>query len=316
MQWTQLEGALRSFLAMSLDQPLLVFSPFITTSYAKELLEHQEEVHIITSWRKDHLIAGVSDLELYNLVKQRPKWRLYINDRLHAKVYCRNFSTMLMSSANLTKRGMQDTEKSNHEVMMKTLCDANSKHHMLSILQNSLPMNDHHFQTYEAWFASVEQTVHPTDTGSVVEPGYTNELFLVSQLPASTSPLRLWSVLREGAKPDESWNEFGAAEHDMNNLGMHVRHFPTYEEFKQSLTDKMSLRGFFSAFMEQIDTEGFRFGYGKEWVQTNCIDDPVPYRKELTRTVQNLFAWVLALYPDEFEIIQPRHSQIIRRRTR
>ena len=188
MQWLRLEGALKSFLAKSLDQPLFVFSPFITTSYAKDLLEHQEEVHIITSWRKDHLIAGVSDLELYNLVKQRPKWRLYINDRLHAKVYCRNFSTMLMGSANLTKRGMQDTEKSNHEVMMKTVCDANSKHHMLSILQNSLPMNDDHFQTYEAWFASVEQTVQPTDTGSVVEPGYTNELFLVSQLPASTSP--------------------------------------------------------------------------------------------------------------------------------
>ena len=69
MRWTGLEGALKSFLAEADNEPLFIFSPFITTSYAKELLDHQGEVHIITSWRKDHLISGVSDLELYNLVK-------------------------------------------------------------------------------------------------------------------------------------------------------------------------------------------------------------------------------------------------------
>ena len=313
MRWTGLEATLKLFLAQNNNEPLFIFSPFITTSYAKELLDHQGEVHIVTSWRKDHLISGVSDLELYNLVKQQSNWYLYINDRLHAKVYCRNFSTMLMGSANLTRRGMQDTDKSNHEVMIKTVCDAESKQHMLSILQNSLAMTDDHFDTYQTWFASVEQTIQPLDTGSVVELTSTNELFLVSQLPASTSPHRLWSVLRGDAQPDESWNELGAAEHDINNLGMRVRHFSTYEEFKNTLTHKMAEQRFFTAFMERIDTDGFRFGYGKEWVQTNCIDDPVPYRKELTRTVQNLFAWVVALYPDEFEIIQPRHTQIIRR---
>lgn len=313
MRWTELETTLRSFLTEADNEPLFVFSPFITTSYAKKLLEHQGEVHIITSWRKDHLISGVSDLELYNLVKQRPNWHLYINDRLHAKVYCRNFSTVLLGSANLTRRAMQDTEKSNHEVMIKTMCDAESKHHMLTILQNSLAMDDDYFNTYQTWFATVEKTMQPADTGSVVELTSKNELFLVSQLPASTSPHRLWSVLREGAEPDESWNEFGAAEHDMNNFNLQVRHFSNYEEFKQALTRKMGMLRFFTAFIERIDTNGFRFGYGKEWVQTNCIDDPVPYRKELTRTVQNLFAWVVDLNPDEFEIIQPRHSQIIRR---
>lgn len=304
---------LKSFLNEAHDEPLFIFTPFITTSYVRELMELQREVHIITSWRKDHLINGVSDLELYNLVKEHPNWQLYINDRLHAKVFCRNFSTMLMGSANLTKKGMQDTTKSNHEVMVEAVCDAESKQHMLSILQTSLVMSDDHFQTYKAWFASFEQSTQPVDTGSVIEPISTNERFLVSQLPASTSPHRLWSILREGAQPDESWNEFCAAEHDMNNLGMQVRYISTYEEFKRELTEKMGAQGFFTAFIDRIDTIGFRFGYAKEWVQTNCIDDPVPYRKELTRTVQNLFAWVVALYPEEFEIIQPRHSQTIRR---
>ena len=161
--------------------------------------------------------------------------------------------------------GMQDTEKSNHEVMVKTVCDAESKQHMLSILQNSLVMTADHFDTYQTWFASVEQTMQPLDTGSVVELTSTNELFLVSQLPASTSPYFVYGRCFGGdTQPDESWNELGAAEHDINNLGVHVRHFSTYEDFKNTLTNKMAEQRFFAPpFMKRIDTDGFRFGYGK-----------------------------------------------------
>ena len=313
MQWRGLEEMLHQFLAESNEDPLIVFSPYITTAYLKEVLDGQNEVYIVTSWRKDHLMSGVSDLELYTVVKQRPNWHLYINDRLHAKVYSRNFSTLLMGSANFTNRGMQDGETSNHEVMIKSVCDSNSKNEMISILQNSLLMDDDHFKIYETWYANAEKTPRSDDTGSVIEPVSTNELFLVSQLPGSSSPQRLWSILREGARTDDTWDEFEAAQHDMNNLGLHARSFQEYGQFKEALIHKMGQQDFFTAFIDRIDDSGLRFGYVKEWVQTNCIDDPVPYRKELTRTVQNLFSWVIDLYPEDFEIIQPRHSQIIRR---
>ena len=304
---------LKLFIEESENQPLYVFSPFITTSYLEEMMQHQEEVHIVTSWRKDHLISGVSDLELYNLVKERPNWQLYINDRLHAKVYCKNFSTMLIGSANLTKRGLQDTEESNHEVMVKTVCDEGSKQKMMEILQESLIMNDEQFQFYKAWFASVSHDLPVFDTGSVIEPTLANELFFVSQLPASASPRRLWSIISEDEEGDESWNEYEAAEHDMANMKLKMRQFSTFDQFMRALKVALGRNAFFEAFLRRIDSTGLQFGFAKEWVQTTCIDDPVPYRKDLTRTVQYLFAWTVALYPDEFEIIRPYHSEILRR---
>ena len=78
----------------------------------------------------------------------------------------------------------------------------------------------------------------------------------------------------------------------------------------------MPNQAFFSAFMDEITQKGMRFGYAKQWIQQNCIDDPVPYRKELTRTVQNIFSWIVELFPREIEIIQPNYSQIIRRMSR
>ena len=313
MHWSSMSTLVEEHFQPVEKHSIVILSPFITTEYLVELFSASRELHIVTSWRKDHLASGVSNLDLYEVVRLKKGWTLYINDRLHAKVYCRNFERMLVGSANLTRKGLGDGEDSNIETLVELPCDPESEREIREVLRTSLVMDDETFEIYRQWYDTLDLDSQFVDTGSVVLPNPDRTTFLVSQLPASTSPHRLWSVLREDAEVDNSWNEFSAAEHDMNNLGMLVRHFSTYEEFNRALTEKMTKQRFFTAFMERIDTDGFRFGYGKEWVHTNCIDDPVPYRKELTRTVQNLFAWVVALFPDEFEIIQPRHTQIIRR---
>ena len=127
MHWDDLENKLSSFLHEDHDRPLYILSPFINTDYFEELMDNQREVHVITSWRKDHLLTGVSNINLYNIVKRNSSWKLYINDRLHAKVYCRNFDQLLMGSANLTKKALMDTTKSNHEVLVELECSEESE---------------------------------------------------------------------------------------------------------------------------------------------------------------------------------------------
>ena len=107
---------MRNFLDDQRDEPLIILSPFITTAYFEELTQDQREVYVVTSWRKDHLASGVSNINLYQAVKRNRNWKLFINDRLHAKVYCRNYETLIMGSANLTYSGLKDEKKSNHEV--------------------------------------------------------------------------------------------------------------------------------------------------------------------------------------------------------
>ena len=311
MHWSRLEEHLRTFILDEPRKPLIILAPFITTDYLSDLLSEHQEVHIVTSWRKDHLLSGVSNLALYDEVRKRDGWTLYINDRLHAKVYCKNFETVMIGSANLTRTAMSDGVDSNIELLVNESCDVEMEHEIRNVLRTSLHLNDELFEIYHRWYHSVEQNASAVDTGSVILPNPDREMFLVSQLPATASPERLWNLISGKEAPDTSWSEQHAVKHDMANYGL--RQHLGYKEFLSILIEMMKSQTFFCTFTEEIDSEGLRFGAAKQWIHERCIDDPVPYRKELTRTVQNLFAWVVALYPDEFEIIQPRHSQIIRR---
>lgn len=312
MQWDDLENKLSSFLHEDHDRPLYILSPFINTDYFQELMGNQREVHVITSWRKDHLLTGVSNINLYNIVKRNPAWKLYINDRLHAKVYCRNFDQLLMGSANLTKKALMDTTKSNHEVLVELECSEESSRKICGILQNSILMDDEIFEKYESWYDEQDKTKYSIDTGSVIEVDNINKLFLVSQLPASTSPKRLWDLISGNVDPEEDWNESVAAQHDLDNLKISLEDYSGYSEFRKHLTQMMLNQAFFNAFLSEITAEGMRFGYAKQWIQENCIDNPVPYRKKLTRTIQNLFAWIVELFGETYEVIRPNFSQVIR----
>lgn len=314
MHWEALDAKFRSFLGEDHDRPLYILAPFITTSYLEDLFSQQREVHIVTSWRKDHLITGVSSIDLYDVVKRNNSWKLYINDRLHAKVYCRNFESLIVGSANLSKKALMDTERSNHEVLVQLDCTRHDARQICEIMASSVVMNDEIYSKYETWFSEQEIHSEPMETGSVVEFESSNDLFLVSQLPASTSPSRLWEIVSGQVLPDQSWDEMVAAEHDLSNLGLRFTDFDNYSDFEERLIDLMPNQAFFSAFIDEITIEGMRFGYAKQWVQENCIDDPVPYRKKLTRTVQNLFSWIIELFGDSYEIIRPNFSQVIRKR--
>ena len=311
MHWNRLEERLTTLILNEPRKPVIILSPFITTDYLCDLLNEHQEVHIVTSWRKDHLLAGVSNLSLYDEVRKRDGWTLYINDRLHAKVYCKNFETVMIGSANLTRTAMSDGVNSNIELLVNDSCNLEMEREIRNVLRTSLCLNDELFEIYHRWYHSVEQSASTVDTGSVILPNPDREMFLVSQLPATASPVRLWKLISGKETPETSWSEQHAVTHDMANFGL-PKHLE-YEEFQFVLIETMRRQTFFSTFTEEINSEGLRFGAAKQWIHERCIDDPVPYRKELTRTVQNLFAWIVALYPDEFEIIQPRHSQIIRR---
>ena len=82
-----LKGLLRDYFRHNSSR-IVVLSPFITNSVLESILPYDSEnnVTIVTSWRAEHLQSGVSNIELYQLAKER-KWNLYINDNLHIKLY-------------------------------------------------------------------------------------------------------------------------------------------------------------------------------------------------------------------------------------
>ena len=314
MYWNSLMSFVDEYFQQDTGEVLYVLCPFITTKLFEKLLDGQEEVVIVTSWRKDHLLAGVSDLALYEVVKKHPKWSLRINDRLHAKVFSRSFKDMIFGSANLTGKALKDDSKSNFEVMDYAHCTREDEEGILQIIDQSTLMNDEKFMQYSEWYKENKDKYPIPPQESVIEPETWEKEFLISSLPASLSPRRIWEITVEGREWNRSWDEKSAAKHDLYTFKLDCSDFDTFEHFLNEMKVKVSSHPFIDSFCQQIDGNGLYFGRAKQWIQKTCIDDPVPYRKEITGYVQSLFSWLVELYPERFVVEIPNHSQCIKLR--
>ncbi|RED45015.1 phospholipase D family protein [Aestuariispira insulae] len=74
-------------------------------------------VKCVTRWKAEEVLAGVSDLEVFDLIKERNGASLHVQPVLHAKYY-RADDACLIGSANLTKRGMGWAMPSNLELLV------------------------------------------------------------------------------------------------------------------------------------------------------------------------------------------------------
>ena len=209
MYWNDLEYVLTDYLSIPDVGVTYVVAPFINPDLLDSILESKwnDEVVIITSWRKDHLFNGVSKLETYDVVKRHPNWTLYVNDRLHAKVYCHDMTTALVGSANLSYTALRDGGRTNREVL--TYVELSQKDHqsLETIIQTSTLVNDQLYSECLEWYNEHKESFQKVPSDSIVEKNDPS-FFLLSSLPASTSPVRIWEIMVDSVSTDESWNEF------------------------------------------------------------------------------------------------------------
>lgn len=312
MHWTNLEDLLKDFFSARLNEQLYIFCPFINTELITELLDNRDRVTIITSWRKDHLISGISNLDLYQVVARNPSWELFVNDRLHAKVFTNGFEDMLYGSANITKTALGDNSKSNHEFINYGDLSEEDEYRLREIIDDSIQISPPVFEKYLDWYENVDMNYNLPEPDSLVLRDL-DYRFMISQLPASVSPTRIWEIITGSKEAEEIWSEEAALQHDLDLFLNGRKIFANKGEYLEAMKKKVQLNRFISTFCDQITDEGMFFGRAKEWIQSNCEDDPVPYRKELTAYVQSLFEWLTELYPEKFEIDRPSFSQRLRR---
>lgn len=290
-----------------------LFSPFINTQTLLHVLGHRtgEPTVIVTSWRLDHLVFGASSLDCYDACKENG-WTLYINDALHAKFYSTSLRSAWLGSANLTNKGLSYTDHPNIELLYYVpVLPTEVRIWAHRVIAKSRLVTDELYSWYKEVLKA--QPEPPIIDHTAADRGNTTTApFLISQLPASTSPHRLWMVSNDPSLASEDWNEMAAVEHDRALYGANP--FVPYEDFLHELDGSFFAHPFVDAIVAQITSEGVRFGEIKEWIQNNCTDVPVPYRRELTPHVQSLYQWLITLSPDRFEIIQPHITQIIRTR--
>ncbi|RWN08827.1 phospholipase D family protein [Mesorhizobium sp.] len=115
------EGERLKQLVIDADGEVLLCAPFIKTHVIRIILAAipaNISVRIYTRWRADEIAAGVSDLEVYDLVAARQATRLLLLDDLHAKLYVAG-NRCLVGSANLTGAALGWSSNSNVELLVE-----------------------------------------------------------------------------------------------------------------------------------------------------------------------------------------------------
>ena len=314
IEFKDLEGLLRDYFSSN-DNRILIICPFISNSMLESILpgDANQNVTIVTSWRKDHLRNRVSHVDLFPLAEERG-WTLYHNDKLHLKFYSNNLEDGFIGSANLTGKALMDRPGDNIEglIYLENL-DFDDRVFIESIIAQSGLVTQEVYDVYRDWYEENKQE-SPEELPPIPSIQNSNsDDFLISKLPATDSPSRLWSLVSNESEPDYEWREDLAMVHDLALFGLTSK-LPK-DEFIRVLKKSFFSKPFVKLFSEQIDEEGLHFGAAKEWIQNNCTTVPTPYRKELTPIVKSLYNWYAELDPEKFETIEPNVSKILRLKT-
>ncbi|GIK64262.1 MAG: hypothetical protein BroJett018_20560 [Chloroflexota bacterium] len=116
-------GAQLELLCRNAQHSLILVAPFMKVGVIKRLLGYvatSVEVKCITRWRPDEILAGVSDLEVWDFLQSQPNTELWLRSDLHAKYY-RADEQCLIGSANLTQAALGWAGNSNLEILISNL---------------------------------------------------------------------------------------------------------------------------------------------------------------------------------------------------
>jgi hypothetical protein len=286
-------------------------SAFATVEAVEEILRVSDplEFHFITRWRTSELAMGVADLAVYERLRGEGV-PLYINYRLHSKVYRFSDGTLICGSGNATNPGLGLSEIHNIEtaalVSGTTLQD---ELEFKKLRDSSLRVDD---EIYNAFYESVSNCPlqPPIQKGDaeMYEPYREDDLFLLSDLPATKHPSDLIREIRACDRISELPEQMVI---DCVTFG--VKEGMSPETAIEQLSVGFQSSPFVRVVLEEIREEGsLSFGAMSSFIHDYCRDVPASYRSEVKETVNTLYNWLCFFFDDLSWDVPGARSQVIR----
>lgn len=297
------------------NDTLFIFVPYIQTNILSKLLQSvSSKIVIVTTWRSQDLISGSSELNLYPFCKERGI-ALYVNNRIHLKVYSAGLNDVILTTANLSQRGLLNIAKANFECAIYTKNLTNEDRLYFAQIQNDAThVNDRVYEIFLSWYKEQEK-IKPIadDLQPILDSSITND-FLISALPMTSDPETLTKCylrINQGLTASEDKEIQDCVFHDLANYN--IKMGLNEKDFRSELTKSFLRHPFIRKIDEFISPKAY-FGGIKEWIQKNCTDVPIPSRRELTGNVQVLLKWFQLLGGGKYVVDVPgSHSQRIRK---
>ncbi len=283
---------------------IFIFVPFIKTKILEKLISDiASEIIIITTWNPQNILDRSSELELYPFCKEN-KITLYLNNKIHLKVYSRNLESAIIASGNISQKGLMPN--GNYEV--GTFIEKLSSRDRLyfeKIKNEAILVDVNMYEQLKNW--KEEQNYEKANIVKFEEIVTIAERdnFLISALPMTKEIDELiegYEKITLGLEPSDDFETSACIFHDLANYN--IEPGLSKEEFLKKLKIQFFAHPFIQKINEFIAPEAY-FGRIKEWIQDNCTDVPVPSRRELTGNVQVLYEWFEHLGEEEYVIDIP-----------
>jgi hypothetical protein len=171
-------------------------------------------------------------------------------------------------------------------------------------------VDDRVFSQYLNWFEGIDNLQSSVDDLDLIDVSP----FYVFQLPTIRHPADLWDYVLHPY--DFSYDESEYYEHDIAIYTSGSLSYSNKDAFFKDLRTHFITHPFIQKIDSAITPQGMRFGAYKELVRNICADVPLPYNKDLTMFVQNLYGWFVDLFPETYYIDVPgSYSQCLHKKS-
>jgi len=315
--WSPVKDFLKAQLSQS-DTLLTIIAPFIQLDALKDLLSvanNYKDLNIVTRWRAEDIISGVSDIEIYPFLKEN-QINLFYHNNIHLKLYVFNSNSAFASSANITKKGLGDTKVYNIEIGSLVDITLNDWYQIHKLLNESTLITNAIYETAKK-YADDNKRIPPPLPKLVLEDPKAKD-FSLKALPKTETPTGLYEFYKSTSRSEQNNENIKNAIHDL--VIYKIDNGLSEQEFYTTLGNNFRNQAFTKAAVLFIKTKceerkderknGVRFGEMAQWLQDNCSDSPMPYRAEIKIDTRMLYNWLQHFNP-EITWSQPQHSQII-----
>jgi len=296
------------------NQKIFLFVPYIRTEIIDKLLKDiPNQVSIITTWETKDLVSGSSDIKLYQWCKNNGNF-LYINDKIHLKVYSVNLNSAIVASGNISHNGL---EGGNHEVAVFVDKLTNQNRIFLEIIKKEAHLVDDdvyqkYLENYEKW---EKETLDPIPYEQP-EIELKKDHFLKSELPMTETINELvegYLKINSNSKPSENSETAACIYHDIANYSIGIG--LTGEQFLEKLKIKFFSHAFIIIIDEYLENhERTHFGIIRDLIHKHCTDVPLPRPFEFNKNINIIYHWFVELGDGQYErFFYGQHTESLRK---
>jgi len=300
-------------LCSSAQQEVVLVAPFIKVAPLERLISKipiEVNLKCVTRWRPEEIISGVSDLEIWTLLRQRSGSSLWLRPDLHAKFY-RADGKCLVGSANLTLTALGWSLHPNLELLIATSVD----HPEIvdfeeTLLNGCVEVDDSIFEQVSSLVESLADEINiPLNAFESSDD---------QQPLESITPIREW--LPSLRNPEALYKAYIGALDQLTTalrqsalLDLGVLNPPkglskkAFEGYIGTQLLQMSVVRTVDSFVVSPQ----RFGAVRDLLST--LDCAKRSNFEADRAWQTLMRWLLHFLPSRYQLSVPHHSEIFYR---